>query len=102
MPIPNNWPTPNEPATTVKCFRVEIEDPFRPKAFFQFYLQEKVDAGNKSFAEYRPDLILSVSLANALADPELGPDITVIKNRLEQIAYTLYLRKKAELETPTP
>lgn len=98
MAIPNLWPTPAEPATNVKVFRAEVEDPFRAKGQLTFHFVERVDAGAKTFSEFRPDLTMSISWQEALLDAELQADAQAVKNRLEQIAYAMYLRMKARIE----
>lgn len=99
MPVPNLWPTPNDPDTNCRVFRAEIENPFKPRDYFGFHIAEVASVGTrKTFEEPRSDFDFGISLADALLDAELEPLITTARNKLEQAAYILWLRRVAQIE----
>lgn len=100
MIIPAVWPTPNNPATRVRVFRTEIERPANQVPVITFHLSEAIEAGSSSFETYKPEFALTASLSELLADAELGQLAGTAATALEQIAYVLYLRKKAAIENP--
>lgn len=100
MAIPAVWPTPNNPDTRVRVFRLEIERSLTASPVITFHLQEAITVGNKDFIEYRPDLALSISLETALQDETLAPLVALIAPNLEELSYILYQRKFTELTAP--
>lgn len=101
-PIPAIWPTPKNPATRVRVFRVEIDRPLNAGPSVAFHMAEAIEVGTTSFEQHRPEFSPRAALADLLADPELGDLTAQVAAGLEQIAYVLYERKKAELEAPPP
>lgn len=102
MTIPEVWPTPNNPDSRLRVFRIEIERPLNSTPVLTFHMQEAITVGTKDFIEYRPDLALTIDLAADMADPILGQLISSIAPELEEIAYELYTRKYNELNTQLP
>ena len=99
MPSPEIWPAPGNPDTRVRVFRIEVERPVGAYPTLTAHLQEAIDAGGKTFLEYRPDLALSIDMSAAFADPELQGYAAAVAEGLDMIAWTLFQRRTAP-QTP--
>lgn len=98
MPIPEIWPTPGNPDTRVRVSRIDILRPVSDPPILRVEFQEAIEVGTSAFYKDRGDLLASVGFMEALADPDLQEAAAAVASGLEQIAYTLYVRRKAEIE----
>jgi aspartyl aminopeptidase len=98
--IPEIWPTPNNSATRLRCFRIEIERPLNSIPSVAFHMNEAIEVSSTNFERHRPEYTPIVSFADLLMDPELSETANRIASDLGQLTYALYLRKKAAIELP--
>lgn len=98
MSIQEIWPTPGNPDTRVRVFRIEIDRPISGNVVAAFHTSEAVDVGTSVFERGAPEFTPVVTMAELLMDPTLGPVAAQVAVGLETISYELYLRKKAEIE----
>jgi hypothetical protein len=102
MSIPDIWPTPNNPSTRVRVSQMNIQRSIDQQPVLMITFQEAIDSGTTTFVKGYPPLDTALALDTMLADSELAPLVAAAMPALEQLAYTMYLRKKAILETPNP
>lgn len=99
MSIPEIWPTPNNPDTRVRVFRIEIDRPMNGVVTATFHTSEAYDVGISGFERGAPQFTPTATIAELLMDPVLGQTAAQVAMGLETISYELYLRKKAQIES---
>lgn len=102
MNIPEYWQTPNNPATYVRVFRINIERPRNSEPVADFYVAEAAAVAGSNFERQAPEFSIKKTLTELLSDDEVKVQALQVLNLLNEISYILYLQMKKRLETPVP
>ena len=96
LEIPEKWIPSDDSSAWDRCFRAELDIPVDGIPVLKGHMERAWVIGAKTVKEYQPDQQLSIDLATALADPEIGA-LAAAKVQIDSaLLYLLWQRKQNE------
>ena len=95
MDIPATWPTPGNPDTSLRVFRIEIECPGGVPVLLTAHIEEVISGEDP---RYRSDLALQAQVT----DPEILAYMQTVQDALKAATYLLYQRLLVPEPAPDP